>query len=198
MGFRPFYDGYTLPNYGGVNYLDYTLEDMRRMFGDVAVCYMSGNFCTPKPEAIWWNFMVNWYMNGGHADGMASTSLRFFKDMDDPGSLKAGATSIQELSLADARRHIAYYHAEQYTDPVAGMRWQFAQGTPLEVLAELRNQMRTDLSNPALLFIRQDGAGHSLVPFAIEEKPNGLVWVWVYDSNYPGQIPREHQPEFGH
>jgi PKD repeat protein len=188
MGFRGSDDGYLLPNYGGVNYLDYSLDDMRRMFGDTAVCYMSGSLCTPKPEAAWWNLLVNQNMSGGHADGMASTSLRFFEDLDDPGNLKPGATSIQDLNLADSRRHIAYYHVEQYADPAALMRWQSAQGNPVGVLAALRSQIYSNLHDPALIFIHQGGMGHSLVPFGIEERPDGVVWVWVYDSNYPSNF----------
>jgi len=78
--------------------------------------------------------MVNWYMSGGHADGFASTSLRFFKDLDDPSNFKLGAISIQELELVDARRHLAYYQVEQYTEPLANARWHSTLDTPAGVL----------------------------------------------------------------
>jgi len=135
--------------------------------------------------------MVNWYMSGGHADGFASTSLRFFKDLDDPSNFKPGAISIQELELVDARRHLAYYQVEQYTEPLANARWHSTLDTPAGVLAQLRSAMSGSLADPAVLFIQQGGQGHSLVPYAIQEMTDGLWHVWVYDSNYPGKFPND-------
>lgn len=190
-GFRPFFDGYGIPNFGDVNYNDYTIDDMRRMFGDQAVCWLAGSFCVPKPAAIWWNFMVNWYMSGGHGDGFASTSLRFFKELDDPSDFHSGATTIQELALGDVRRHVAYYHVEQYTDPVAETRSRSALDTPAGVLSQMREAMSGSLSDPMLLFLQQGGAGHALVPYALQELSAGIWQVWVYDSNYPGIFPND-------
>jgi len=53
IGFRPNPHGYQFANYGGVNFDDYTTDDMQRMFGDAAVCQMVGSTCEVKPCARW-------------------------------------------------------------------------------------------------------------------------------------------------
>ncbi|MGC8960063.1 MAG: hypothetical protein ACP5OO_09810 [Chloroflexia bacterium] len=108
-GFRPNPNGYRFKNYGGVNFGDYTVSDMRRVFGDGAVCIKAGSACLPRPSALLWWGIVHLAMSGGHCDGFATTSLRFFKGLDNPADFQAGASTTYDLLLENARRHIAYY-----------------------------------------------------------------------------------------
>ena len=186
LGFRATPDGYGFPNYGGVNYADYTTDDMRRMFGDAAVCHMEGALCHPRPTAEQWNRLANEAMNGGHCDGMASTSLRFFKDLDNPGDFQLAANTTHDLQLGNVRRHIAYYFVRQLTDPVKSYKEQVRQGTPSTILDELHSAISGSAADPTTLFVRQAGqGGHAITPYSIEDRGGGVYWVRVYDNNHP-------------
>jgi hypothetical protein len=192
MGFRPNPDGYRFENYGGITYADYTIEDMRRSFGDAAVCQsVSGDVCTPKATAQKWNMQANQAMNGGHCDGMASTSLRFFIQQDTPANFQSGAVRTHDLLQASARRNIAYYFVRQLTDPVSAYKYQIKQKTPAEILDLLRAALSTGASDPVTLFVRPPiGGGHAVTPYAITDQGNGLYQVRVYDNNWPNDATR--------
>lgn len=190
-GFRPNPDGYNFPNYGGSSASDYSTDDMRRMFGDAAVCNSIGPVCIVKRAARKWNSEVNRFMNNGHCDGMASTSLRFFKDLDQPVSFQTGADTTHDLQLANIRRHIAYYFVEQVTDPVKAFKEQSLQNTPLAILAQLQSAMSGNVPDPTTLFLRQaNQGGHAITPYAIQFRGNDVYWVRVYDNNYPNDTDR--------
>ena len=192
-GFRPFEDGYTFPNFDGDYLSDYTFEDMVRMFGEEAVCYVVVNgACSPTMEALWWRLNIHYSMRYGHSGGMASTSLRFFKGLDDPADFKPGATSIQDLVLSDARRHIAYNTILSLRDPVGYTQWQSSLDTPADILVHLRAAMSGDLSDPVVLFVSFWNGYRRLVPFALQELTGGVWHVWVYDSNHPGVFPNDN------
>jgi hypothetical protein len=191
IGFRPNPDGYSFPNYGGVNFDDYTTADMRQMFGDDCVCRMVGPVCFVKWHAIRWNIQANRSMNDGHCDGMASTSLRFFKGLDTPSDLQGGANTTHDLELSNVRRHIAYYFVEQWTDPVKAYKEQVRRNTLSAILDQLRSAMLSGAPDPTTLFVRQAGqGGHALTPYAIEDRGNGVYWVRVYDNNHPDDANR--------
>lgn len=191
IGFRPNPDGYSFTNYGGVNLNDYTINDMRRMFGDNAVCWMIVGVCVPKPAAVAWNTSANRAMNGGHCDGMASTSLRFYKDLDTPSSFQSGANTTHDLQRNNVRRHIAYYFVEQMTDPVRSYKEQIRQQTPSAILDQLRAAMSGGAPDPTTLFVRRAGqGGHAITPYATEYRGNGEYWIHVYDNNHPDDANR--------
>jgi len=56
-------------------------------------------------------------MNGGHCDGFTTTSLRFFKGLNNPADFQTGANTTHDLQLGNARRHIAYYWVLQVPNP---------------------------------------------------------------------------------
>ena len=190
--FRPSRDGYSFSNYGGMNYNDYTIGDMRRMFGDAAVCRMVGSVCFPKWAALMWNIRAHWYMNGGHCDGFTTTSLRFFKDLDNPADFQTGASTTHNLQLGNARRHIAYYWVLQVPNPVATARNQALQKAPSQVLDQLRSAMSGGAPDPTTLIVYNTGgtSGHSITPYAIEDQGDGVYWVRVYDNNHPNDANR--------
>jgi len=195
IGFRPNPDGYSFSNNdNGWGWYplppadgDYTTADMRRMFGDAAVCRMVGSVCFVKPTALKWNVRVNWDMNRGHCDGFTTTSLRFFKGLDNPADFQGGANTTHDLQLGNARRHIAYYWVLQVPNPVAAARSQGLQKTPSQVLDQLHSAMSDGASDPTTLLVYNTArtAGHSIMPYAIEDRGDGVYWVWVYDNNHP-------------
>jgi hypothetical protein len=192
IGFRPNPDGYCFQNYGGINFNDYTIEDMRRMFGDEAVCRMVGSICIPRFSAwVWWRIAHIVGMQGGHCDGMASTSLRFFKGLDRPSDFQIGASTTYDLQRDNVRRHIAYYFVKQLTDPVRSYKEMIRQNTPSAILERLRSAMSNSAPDPTTLFMRLAGqGGHTITPYAIEDKGDGVYWVWVYDNNHPNDASR--------
>ncbi|MFP4395332.1 MAG: DNRLRE domain-containing protein [Anaerolineales bacterium] len=194
LGFRPHPDGYSFNNYGGVNYSDYTIGDMRRMFGDDAVCWMVFGVCVPKPAAVAWNAQANDTMAGGHCDGMASTSLLFFKGFGDPEDFQSGASVTYDLDHANARRNIAYYFVEQLTNPVRSYKARSVQNSPREILRQLSAALGSG-ADPTTLIVRQRQSngrmsGHAITPYAIEDRGGGVYWIRVYDNNTSGNTSR--------
>jgi VCBS repeat-containing protein len=194
LGFRPNPDGYDFDNYGG-NFpwgsYDFGYDELIRMFGQDDVCWMVGSVCLVKPSADWWHFQANRAMNGGHCDGMASTSLRFFKGLDNPSDFQNGANTTHDLQLNNTRRHIAYYFVEQLTDPVRAYKQQIRQNSPSVILGQLSAAMSGSASDPTTLFVRQAGqGGHAITPYAIEDKGNDVYWVKVYDNNHRNDANR--------
>jgi len=197
IGFRSDPQGYSFSNSspGWGNYAappangDFTYEDLRRMFGDGPTCKpLVGSTCVRNPVAWLWLQVVNYSMNSGHCDGMASTSLRFFQSLDSPGSFQPGAIATRDLSLDSARRHIAYYHVLQLTDPVSAYRDAVRKNSPTALLGQLVLAMLDGAPDPAVLSMRQAGAGgHSITPYAIEAHGSGVFWIKVYDNNWPSR-----------
>jgi hypothetical protein len=194
LSFRPYPDGYRFDNYGGVRMGDYTVHDMRQMFGDDAVCWMVFGLCVPKPAAVAWNVQANYAMQGGHCDGMASTSLLFFKGFGDPSEYQSGAGMTYDLTLDNARRNIAYYFVEQLTDPVRSYKAQSVQYSPREILQQLSTALSSG-ADPTTIIVRQRQSngrvsGHAMTPYAIEDRGSGIYWIHVYDNNYHGDETR--------
>lgn len=169
---------------------DFTIDVMRVMYGDSAVCWMIGGTCRPSPRARKFNEMLNNYMNGGHCDGFTITSLRFFKGLDAPSSLQAGANVAHDLVLSHARHNIAYYYALQADDPVTAAREDGFRKTPSQILDQLRLAMSGNISDPTSLIIAGSAGQHSITPYALQEQSSGIWWVYVYDSNHPDDAAR--------
>jgi hypothetical protein len=186
IGFRPNPNGYQFPNYGGFNPSDFTMADMRRMFGDSAVCVMVSSRCQPKPSAIMWNVWVNRYMIGGHCDGFTETSLRFFKGIDNPSTFQSGANTTHDLQLNNVRRHIAYYWALGVPDPVSQARVQALQKTPGQVLDQLLSAMSGSVDDPTTLIFYEKSdwhTGHSVTPHAIQDQGGGTRVANTFDHS---------------
>ena len=193
LGFRPMPDGYVFRNYGGVTYGDYTIADMRGMFGNSAVCFNPKvSNCAPKLAAVQWNRRANFLMNNGHCDGITITSLRLFKSQDQPSAFSAAATQTYSLPLTTIRRQIAYYWTLQIPKPVAQAQYQSILQTPSQILQQLYAAMYGAAPDPTSLLVynSQHTAGHSLLPYAIDSLGGGVYHVRVYDSNWPTDANR--------
>lgn len=189
-GFRPNPHGYSFQNYGGVNGADLTVDDLRPIFGDNAVCAAKfSGICLHNRAAVEWRNRWVQIMNGGHCYGMAVTSSRYFAGVDQPVSLQANATSVYDLQLGNARRNIASYFVRQGANPVASNLRGSLNTTPNQVLEQIRNSFDSP-SGSLTIAIFGPGAGHAVTPYRVEDRGNGIVWVLVYDNNHPNDANR--------
>jgi hypothetical protein len=195
LGFQVNRHGYKFPNYPWSfpqTTADFTTEAMMTMFGGNNVCIMIGGRCLIHPVADMWWQQVNASMNGGHCDGMASTSLRFFKGQGvPPGSLQPDAQDAHDLDLlTSVRRHIATFFALQTLDPVMAHREQAIQQTPSQVVSQLQTAISSGADPVTMVLVKPGGGGHVVVPYALEDHGNDLFKVRVYDNNWPDDANR--------
>ncbi len=193
--FRPDLHGYNFPNYGGhfpLPPIDFTADDVVRMFGADAACAAQWPVCVLKRPALLWEWNANRAMNGGHCDGFTTTGLRFFKDLDNPADFQTGASTAHDLLLENVRRHIAYYWVLQIPNPVATARSQALEKTPAEVLEQVRSTIAGGFADPTTLIVYNPArtAGHSITPYLVEDRGSGIHWIWIYDNNYPNDANR--------
>lgn len=188
-GFRPEKDGYKFRNTGGEyprSAAVLTDNVMVKLFGSGACEGGDVESCRLTPPAEEWADMVNRAMNGGQCEGMAVSSLTFFKGIDAPPSFSPLNHSAHSLERTQATPFIAYYWASQVLNPV--MRetaMSKRRSTPNSVEDQLvemfkRNELAT------LAFWGPPGhGGHAVTPYAIEDRGNDVHWIRIYDNNYP-------------
>lgn len=191
IGFRPDPHGYSFANYGGAYPLppalgDFTMQDMRRLYGDACVCRMVDGRCEIDYPVRLRLLMLNLKMNSGHCTGMALTSSRFFYGMDHPGDFQAGAISTFDLEKTAVRRHIAYNHVKQYSESVSVYRAQILNNPPSTILDYLQSYLSASPSEPVLIEVWKSylDEGHAITPYAIEPLSENVYAVMVYDSNH--------------
>ncbi len=188
IGYQQFADGYSFDNYTAaypVTPPDFTLDDMVSLFGAPAVCAAQAPACLPRPSALLWAEQVNRALNRGRSDGMASTSLRFFKGLDAPADFQPGAAHTYDLQQESVRRHVAAYFARQMTGPLGAYKSQALQSTPSDVLDQVTTAFAAGAPDPVLLSLNIEGLGGlTLVPFAIDASGDGVYNVSVYDPNH--------------
>jgi hypothetical protein len=190
IGFRPNKDGYSFANFGNT-YPDTPgtlgIEDVVKMFGANAVCEnKDATSCNATPGATMWLDAQNKSSNGGHCEGFAVTSLRLFQKLDD--ATQFGGTSAHDLALTDQLKHyIAFYMASQAVEPVSSTSAAERTKTPKEVLADISTALKAGTDPLTMGIYKQGGGGHAIVPYAIQDKGNGVFWVMVYDNNWPDQ-----------
>ncbi len=190
IGFRPEKDGYSFQNFGNT-YPDTPgtlgIEDVIKMFGADVVCEnKDAASCNASPGATMWLDAQNKSSNGGHCEGFAVTSLRLFQRLDD--ATQFGGASAHDLTLTAALKHyIAFYMASQAVEPVSSAASAERTKTPKEVLADISTALKANTDPLTMGIYKQGGGGHAIVPYAIQDKGNGVFWVMVYDNNWPDQ-----------
>lgn len=194
LGFRPNQDGFNFENYGGAypgEQGDIFVEDLIRMFGKDAVCAgFKNDECQVAPGALEWAHALNQGSNNGHCEGMAVLSLMFFERQTSPQQFGAQRTYDLKLDNHALQRELMYYHALQLADPVFDAKNKAMKQTPSQVLDTIIAGIQS--GDPTVVAVRHyepDGTrvGHAVSPYAVEDKGNGLYYVWIYDNNYPGQ-----------
>ena len=205
ISFRPNPDGYNFTNYTGGNLGDYTSSELRRMFGDSAVCFLSAPSCAVRSQAGMWHDAVTLMMPNGRSYGMSVSSLRFFKDLDliPDASIVYGLSRLSDVSInwnnetftTTTQRNIGFFSMAQYTDPVHKEIGDSFTYTPEEILAQLQAAMSNGDPIPLTLlldhkFDNGKTEAHAITPYALTNTLPDEWSVWVYDSNYPDDASR--------
>ncbi|MFO0593382.1 MAG: hypothetical protein U0441_37920 [Polyangiaceae bacterium] len=195
LGFRPRTNGYNFENGGNANYPRTAgfvgPAEMVKLFGAKDVCIggkMMGNTCRMTPAASEFARKVNKSMNGGQCEGMAVSSLTFFKNIDQISTVVPGARSAHDASREQVRGTLGYYFAYQFSDPVISAKMdakrRFTPVQTMERVVDLINK-----GDPGVLFIRSPDnmSGHAVSPYAVEDRGNGIYWIRIYDNNWPNK-----------
>jgi subtilisin-like proprotein convertase family protein len=190
MGFDPNHDGYWFKNFSG-SITDFTLWEMRKMFGDEAVCVWYGPICQPRYEALKFLGEAIDTITGGLCDGFSVTSLRIFKGEDKPSEFQEGASKTHELDKQNVRKYLAYHQILQIVDPTKkANKISLDLESPNQVFSNIRAAISDGGSDPVILGIcnfdnvpSEDRSCHSVVPYEISETSKGIFWVSVYESS---------------
>ena len=201
--FQPNPDGYSFSNYGNSHNWEDDLgaADLINMFGASKVC-ASGSTpadCVLTSSAEAWRYNMLDMAGGGHCEGMAVTSLRFYEEQTyytgntDPGDFQAGAQETYDLTRDQTiDNYIAYYFVLQDVEEIWVPTGQIrTNNTPKQILELVRQELQGG-SDPYTMGIYQyEGGqykwGHAITPYAIEDQGGGDYWLYVYDNNYPNQ-----------
>lgn len=199
ISLRPNPDGYSFENWGDAQYDDSTDLDnatLMRMFGGSNVCQSGStpNDCVLSAAARQWRSDMLASMTGGHCYGFAAASQLFYIGLENPGDYQSGAANTFALNPSPiVRGEISELWTTQLLVPADGSspQWIWQGKKPSEMLDIIRQQLRNKPGDPYVLgFFRRDGqAGHAVTPYAIENKGNGIYWLWIYDNNWP-DVPR--------
>ncbi len=166
------------------------VDGMQRLFTSEKVCLgLERGECTLTPAADAFREKVNRSMNGGQCEGMAVFALSMFEGKDKASSFSASAQTVFDLNREQVRAPIGYYFAYQFLEPVRSHIFQrMAESTPNDVLDMLIASMNEKKDLMTLEFFAPPPmrGGHAVLPYAVEDKGNGVFWVRVWDNNWPG------------
>ncbi|OGN95380.1 MAG: hypothetical protein A2Z71_01595, partial [Chloroflexi bacterium RBG_13_50_21] len=178
IDFYPHLDGYGFGNDSGGNLGNFTESDAQRMFGDEAVCssfYTSQ--CRFDRQAMLWSTYADRSLLSGRSDGMASTSMRFFKSLDTHpwidytyllGPEDEVLTTWQGESITTTvQSNIAFFSVEGLLPPVQDYKELIRQDNPTQILTETISVLSNGAPDPLILFIRPtiNSAGHTVTPY---------------------------------
>lgn len=203
-GFRPVTNGFKFQNHGNtipgpadpegnptqVPVTNLTTAEMIRFFGNQVCASGTGDSCVLTKPAKDWMDNQNQGMNGGHCSGYSIMSALVYSGSVSVGQF--GAATINQLDLqnnAPLQREIAYWAATQSLLPGGGMG---AQNSDFDfVLNTLKAEFAKPVAERELFemgFTKRDGsAGHSVLPYAIDDLGSNKLAVLLYDNNYPGK-----------
>ncbi len=161
-----------------------------RMFGEKAVC-LNGDAsnCDVSPGAKAWIDDVNALMVYGHSEGIAVLSQLVSMgklSASDFGGVTGAGLSIENQKVTD---ELAYWAATQKVESVHRNDKSFEAKDVMPFLAE---NLKPDAKERFRLLIAMRDAqgfsgGHAVVPFGFfKGEKDGLYWLRIYDSNFPG------------
>src|SRR4030042_2239510 len=163
------------------------------MFGDEAAVSSFNPTCIITRQSMLWSTYADRSLFSGRSDGMASTSLRFFKSLDThPGSDFTAMLGPEDEVLTTwqgetitttVQRNIAFFSVEGLLPPVQEYKELIRQDTPTQVLTETISVLSAGAPDPVTLFIRpaETSGGHTGTPYGFTDQGNGIFWIWVYD-----------------
>ncbi len=197
--------GFQFENYGNEGIPnpndDLGAQDVFELFGP-GVCQSGNTAATCKlsgPAQAWLTEALK-STAGGHCDGMAATSLRFFNSMpfrqySTPATFQAGAASTINLNFPaqPIENYITrYFHTQSYI-------WNtHFVGTPAETIDHLIAEFNKtpSVAYSVAFFLarnldRLDQStwknGHAVVAYGVEFVTDDEARILVYDNNFPKQ-----------
>ena len=199
-GFRAETNGFSFQNFGNqypATPGTFTVDEARKLLGDKAICASvdSSNACTASPAALQWIDQMNKGINGGHCEGFAVSSMQLYKGIVKVSDL--GTDSVNKLQLDPANPSsnptllnlIAGDWVLQTLNPVQAGRDATFTLKPNQILDAIIASMQNGAPDPLTLAFWKPGykEGHAVVPIWVEDKGNNIVWLHIYDNNYPNQ-----------
>ncbi len=156
----------------------FTVGDAVEMFGADAVCGPDDTTCTVDARALAWIDTVSASMAGGVCEGMVLFSLDRFV-----AGVEPVASQLAQDEAVESR--IAQLFATQFL-PTVGDATQRGRDLGLEGLVRRIEQGLAEGGDPVTIGVYSSGAGHALLPFAVDRLDDAHVVVGVYDVNWPG------------
>lgn len=202
LGFRPNQDGFKFKNESSTQ----TWQMFEQFFGSEQVEYDNGNRIHAADV-----FYQEYYADvgdGGSCDGFSAASLINYENLSQPN---AGVFTMPHHSpLYSQSRNDDIWEALAFAQGIQmGMEMHVHQqikckslgNSPSAFYRYLKSQIQND--SPAVLGIRwkeiklpvigtiRGAGGHALAPYRFEEPTGDKAYVYVYDSNNPGDTARK-------
>lgn len=206
--FRPDEDGYRFCNKSdrvkakdcNREWLKYPIklndDLMMQLFGD-DICVKVAGHCFYEPFVKTWMLLHQDLSNSAVCYGMAASSLALTNhvgpdDWNDPEDIDPGSKQVSGIRESYANQSVAFYHVSQ---TLYQFNKELTKYEPdvRSIINRLYNLFESQ-DPPILIMAEKNGrSGHAIIPYAIEEHPNGLYHIWVYDPNWPSAY--DDQPE---
>ena len=197
LGFRANPNGFKFQNFSTSR----TWEMFERFFGKSAVTLPNGDRRYTAEQY----FKEHYSQYMGSCDGFSGASLINFKHLDQPNAEPFAMPYYETLFFQDLNDDIK--NAITYQQ---GFPFSLKPISYVAVLEKESNNSPTFFSNrikeaiqnrePVVLWIWeepewwgiwQEGGGHALVPYRYKDISENEGWVYVYDSNHPGDNNRK-------
>ncbi len=189
-GFQPNVNEFSFANWGSdIKTAGLTPIEMQRMFGDKVIASRADGEYILKPAARRWMDQANKAMAHGHCEGMAVLSDLLYFGQISPKKFNGNVTD--ELSLQDEllQREIAYWWTTQVTKPGGSQKVSQSPDAVLDTLSKAFNEGKTAKEWWVMGLYRPDGGGgHSVTPYAVDDRGNGTARILIYDNNFPKEV----------
>jgi len=208
LGFRPNVDGFRFSNESSTQ----TRDMFKQFFGAEQVEYTNGNRI--HAADVFYDKFYKTSGTGGSCDGFSAVSLLNYKDLTQPNAGNFAMPHYSPLYSQNKNDDIA--EAFAFSQGIqSGLEVNYHGQLMCDLLGKspkafyqyLKSQIQNN--SPVVLGIRWDkdyyayfppkkvlekGGGHALVPYRFEEPSSDKAYVYVYDSNLPGND--DHRVEF--
>lgn len=188
-GFRISQNDFAFPNWSGVEGATDTPDArlMVKLFGTEAVCASgdTAETCQLNPSAQ--ATLDQWVeaLDGGHCEGMATLSMRYFLGLQKPADTESGATVAAALKRPEMSldQEITLWWSTQFMPEVRAAAAASREKMPSDLVSQLITGLRDGTGYT--LGIYADGYGHAVTPFAVT-KDQSTFRIHIYDNNFPG------------
>jgi hypothetical protein len=202
LKYEPAVHGFGFKNYGRDhdNENDLNPGNLVALFGAENVCQSgtSASDCVLTEPAEEWLEQCVKLLEGGHCEGLAVTSLRFWEGLPfagkaSPADFQSGAEKVFDLEHTNLiSNYVAHYHVMQKLSEISDFRAETWKKKPSEILRMLIDSMKDNSTDHYVMSIgmREDGRytrGHAITPYGVEDMGDGEYHILVYDSNYKGE-----------